>query len=210
MIVLGRRRAFLVSRALQLRLGLAAAALAILLLVPLNLALDAATRASSQSLAADAPALARPLEERDRWQSRLVLGGSIILALSVFVLGVLEGHRTAGAERKIAQAADAVADGRLDARVRLRRGDALHALADRFNGMATALARRAEEDERELERAAWEIERLASPHSDALAARLRAIAQRSSAGSGTPASANPLARSTQASHALHGRPSLGS
>jgi methyl-accepting chemotaxis protein len=175
----GRRREFLVSRATQLRLGLSAAGLAILLLVPLNLVLDAATRAGTEALLVDAPGLARPLEERDRWQARLVLGGSVIFVLGVFVLGVLESHRTAGAARSLARSADALADGRLDTRVRLRRGDALVGLADRFNEMAATLATCAAQDERDLEVAATEVERLgASPGASAVAARLREIAAR--------------------------------
>ncbi len=218
----GRRREFLVSGATQLRLGLSAAGLATVLLVPLNLALEAATRAGTEALLVDAPGLARPLEERDRWQARLVLGGSVLFVLGVFVLGVLEGHRTAGAARRLARSADALADGRLDTRVRLRRGDALVGLADRFNAMAATLAAGAAQDERDLEVAATEIERLgASPGATAIAAHLREIAARrrppgvpsagapqpASAGSSSPASANPLARSTHASHARHGRPS---
>ena len=174
----GRRREFLVSRALQLRLGLAAAGLALVLLVPLNVALDAATRASTEALLVDAPGLARPLEARDRWQARLVLGGSIVLVLGVFVLGVLEGHRTAGAERKLAWTAVALGEGRLDARVKLRRGDALLGLADRFNDMAVELCRRAADDERELEGVAQSIEQLSAPDAPAVAARVREIVAR--------------------------------
>jgi len=175
----GRRREFLLSRGFQLRLSLWAAGLAVLLLVPLNLALAAATSASTERILVDAPELARPLEARDRLQARLVLVGSVVFVLGVFLLGVLEGHRTAGAARKLGRSAEQLGQGRFDARVTLRRGDSLLDLAARFNEMAGELRRRAAEDEQDLEHAAAEIERLdESDRAREVVVRLRAIATR--------------------------------
>ena len=181
--LLGRRRSFLLSRGLQLRLGLAAAFLASVLLVPLNAALYVATASSTEAIVAEAPELAPPLEGRDRLQTRIVALGSIGFVLGVFVLGVLEGHRTAGAAFTLGRTVERVGLGQLDARVTLRRGDSLSELARRFNDMASELARRADEDERDLTRAADEIDRLAdSPAAREIAGRLREIASRHRAG----------------------------
>jgi len=175
----GRRRAFLLSRDSQLRLSVWAAGLAVLLLVPLNLALGAATSASTEQILAEAPELARSLQARDRLQGRLVLGGSVAFVLGVFLLGVLESHRTAGAAFRLGRSAEQLGQGRLEARVTLRRGDSLLDLATRFNEMAGELAKRAAEEERELANAADELERLdGSSRAREVASRLRALAAR--------------------------------
>jgi len=55
------------------------------------------------------------------------------------LVGVLESHRTAGAAYAIRRAVDAIRDGRLDTRVRLRRGDHLQDLAKSINLLAETI-----------------------------------------------------------------------
>jgi len=177
--LLGRRRAFLLSSRSQLRLSLWAVGLALLLLVPLNVALYVASVESTERILVDVPDLAESLRTRDRLQAYLVLGGSIVFLLGVFTLGILESHRTAGAARKLTRATSEFGRGRFGTRVALRRGDCLVDLAARFNEMAGEISRRAADDRQDLERIAAEVERLgaAGPAPD-LAARIRAVAQR--------------------------------
>jgi hypothetical protein len=175
--VLGRRREFLLCRRSQLRLGLWGVALATLLLVPLNVVLHLATLEASARLVDQAPELAASLRSRDLLQAKLVLGGSVLLLLGVFAVGILEGHRTAGAALRIGRLAEEVGRGRFDTRVALRRGDLLHDLANRFNEMAGALAERRERDGGELERIAGAVGRLGPPDAArGLATRIREIA----------------------------------
>ncbi len=174
--ILGRRRAFWLSGRSQLRLSLWGMALAVLLLVPLNLVLHVATVASSERVLLEAPDLADSLRARDRLQASLVLGGSVVLVLGVFVLGILESHRTAGAARRLERSAAEVGRGRFDSRITLRRGDVLRDLAARFNDMVRDLGQRQAADRQALERIADEIERLEPPEqARRLATRVRTV-----------------------------------
>lgn len=164
-----RRRRFLVDRRYQLRASLVAVAVALVLLVLLNVSLFAG--GSGRDTASASPATGS--------QFGLVLTGSLVFLVGVFLVGILETHRTAGAAYKIGRAMEKVRSGRLKIRLRLRRGDNLQDLAASFNAMIGALHERAWEDLETLESTAERIEHAAGdPDASAEAARaLRRLAE---------------------------------
>jgi len=131
-----RRRQFVVDARYQLRAGVLVGTVAIVLLVLLNASLILQDRAT----AATAATAVRPLlAGQDRASWALLLLGSAVFLGGVVLVGVLESHRTAGAAYAIRRAVDAIRDGRLDTRVRLRRGDHLQDLAKSINLLAETI-----------------------------------------------------------------------
>jgi len=127
-----RRRQLIVDSRYQLRGGLFVGLVALVLLILLNASMVLPQRATNGSQARvgshDAAAA---------WS--LVLLGSAVLVGGVALIGVLESHRTAGAAYAIRRAVDAIAEGRRDVRVRLRRGDHLQQLASSINRLAETI-----------------------------------------------------------------------
>ncbi len=185
-----RRRRFLVDRRYQLRASLIAVGVAVLLLVLLNVSLFVGGGHSQD------PSTSSP----DRAQTTLVLVGSLVFLAGVFLVSVLETHRTAGAARSLVGTLERFRRGEISARAALRRGDNLHEVAAAFNALAGALHERRSEETERLAEIASALERGGSPAE--AAAALRHWIE----GSSTPASAKPLARSAQASHPPQGRP----
>lgn len=146
-----RRRRFVVDRRYQFRAAFFAVAVAMLLLLLLNLSLLFTSRQSAEAAKTVAPEFSDFIEAQDRVQMGLVATGSIVFLVGVFLVSILESHRTAGAAFKIGRALDRIRDGRLDVRLKLRRGDNLHELASAANGMAGALHERAWQDVEALE-----------------------------------------------------------
>ncbi len=66
----------------------------------------------------------------------------VAAAAGVLVLGVLYSHRVAGPLFKVKRYAAEMAEGRFDARIRFRRKDAVHELADALNRVAASWAER--------------------------------------------------------------------
>jgi methyl-accepting chemotaxis protein len=91
-------------------------------------------------------------------QFGLILAGSLVFLAGVFLVSVLETHRTAGAALKIGRAMERVRSGQLKTRLRLRRGDNLQDLASSFNAMSAALHEKTWEDVEALDAAADRIE----------------------------------------------------
>jgi methyl-accepting chemotaxis protein len=143
-----RRRRFLVDRRYQLRTSFVAVGVALALLLLLNVSLF---------VGADAPAGAAA-SSSDQTQFGLILAGSLVFLVGVFLVSVLETHRTAGAALKIGRAMERVRSGHLKTRLRLRRGDNLQDLASSFNAMSGALHEKTWEDVEALDAAADRIE----------------------------------------------------
>jgi len=57
----------------------------------------------------------------------------------VFLIGLFESHRTAGASYAIRRAVDAICDGESQIRIHLRRGDHLQDLARSVNQLAETI-----------------------------------------------------------------------
>jgi hypothetical protein len=120
----------------QLRAGVLVGSVAMVLLVLLNVSLYLQRRSTTGGAAA----VVRPLfagQDRSTWM--LLLAGSAVFLVGVFLIGVLESHRTAGASFAIRRAVDAIRDGKPQVRIHLRRGDHLQDLARSVNQLASTL-----------------------------------------------------------------------
>ncbi len=140
--LLGHRREFLVDRRYQLKATLLTVTVVLILLVFLNLALHSATLSNRARILEDAPELEPIIRAQDRVELSLVLLASFVFLVGVFVVGVLETHKTAGAAHQVVQRVAEVRDGRYGVRVRLRKGDNLQAVEEAFNRMSATLSER--------------------------------------------------------------------
>ena len=95
--LLGRRRQFFLNRPHQLRATLLTAAAVLVLLVILNLVLYSIAVSSTNQVLSDSPELAQLIKSQARLQLLLILLASVVFLAGVFVVSVLESHRTAGA-----------------------------------------------------------------------------------------------------------------
>lgn len=131
-----RRRRYVVDARYQMRAGVLVGAVALVLLVLLNASLILQDRAAD----ATAALVVRPLlAQQDGLSWALLFVGSAVFLGGVFLVGVLESHRTAGAAYAIRRAVDAIRDRRPETRVRLRRGDHLQDLAASVNQLAETI-----------------------------------------------------------------------
>jgi hypothetical protein len=175
--LLGKRRSFLVNRRYQLRASLLTAAVVLVLLVLLNLAIYASTMRGAERVLVDAPELAEVIRAQDRAQLYLILLASLVYLIGVFLVTVLETHRTAGAAFNLEARLGEVRRGRYDTRLKLRRGDNLAELEGTFNGMVEALRQRTWDDIEHLVQLANEAGKIADASGGRqLAERLRRLA----------------------------------
>jgi methyl-accepting chemotaxis protein len=175
---LGQRRRYVLDRRAQLRPGLIAAALVLALLVLLNFALYVVRSMATQELTAGAPELEAVLLAQDRAETALIALASVLFLVGVFLVTVLETHKTVGAAYNLGRRLAEVAAGRYGVRVQLRRHDSLRALESGFNDMCRSLQDRAGEDADALDRLAAEAERAGADAEGAaaLARQLRLFA----------------------------------
>ncbi len=171
--LLWRRRRFVVDPGPQLRASAMVAGLVLLLLVLLDASLILAGAHGREAALRVAPELGEVLRAQDRVEVALLAAISVVFLIGVVVVGLLETHRTAGAAYAIERALDRLAAGALSARVRLRKGDNLQALAAAFNRAASRLEADARAEADELDR----IAALPAAPSD-VAAQVRALAAR--------------------------------
>lgn len=158
--ILGKRRRYILDRQSQLRAGLLASAVVLVLLVLLNLTLYAIRSQETHKLAAGVPGLERVLRSQDRAETLLIALASVLFLGGVFLVTVLETHKTSGAAYNLDRRLAEVAAGRYNVRLRLRRGDRLRGLEEAFNDMCQALQDRAWDEAEVLDRLAAETERL--------------------------------------------------
>ncbi len=133
-----RRRRYVLDAAYQARSGILVGSTALALLVLLNFSV-----ASHDGAAVSvAGSFVRPTLGSDGRASLVVLVSvSMAFLVGVFLVGLIESHRTAGAAFAIRRAVDAIRDGRTDIRIRLRRHDHLQDLARSINELAEAIDR---------------------------------------------------------------------
>lgn len=148
-----RRRKWVVDPRYQLRVSGLAAAATLLLLLLLNLSLFfAGPTPAPVSVAADSKVNGLvSLDGAYRVQFGLLLAGSLVFLGGIFLVGILESHRTAGAAFAIRRGIEALREGDHGARVTLRRGDHLQELGTAFNAMAADVETRANRDADSLE-----------------------------------------------------------
>jgi hypothetical protein len=121
----------------QLRAGIMVGAVAVALLILLNVSLMGQNAAPPGVAGAPARVAAETGPDRSSWA--LLLLGSGAFVAGVIAIGVLESHRTAGAAYAIRRSIDQLREGRTGVRVKLRRGDHLQELAKALNQLAESL-----------------------------------------------------------------------
>ena len=161
--ILGQRKRFLVHRPTQLRAALIVSGVALLLVALLNFGLHAARTQATAAISKDAPELVSMLEAQNHFELILGIGASLVFLAGIFVVTILETHKTAGAALHIGREMERVRDGLYGIRVQLRRGDNLHDIETVFNDMSQVLADRAVLDVQELEHAASVADRISTP-----------------------------------------------
>jgi hypothetical protein len=178
--LLGKRRDFLVNKRYQLRAGFLTAAVVLVLLILINLTVYTTAMNNTEKILADAPQLAPLVKAQDRVELFLIVVISLIYLVGVFLVTILETHRTSGAALSLSKRMAEIRRGRYSARVRLRRGDNLRELEDAFNEMGRALEERSWREIGILTELADEAARV----DGALSARLRELVEdkRSSVG----------------------------
>jgi methyl-accepting chemotaxis protein len=173
--LLGQRRSFLVNKRYQLRASLLTAAVVLVLLVFLNLILYATTLSSAEQILADAPELAAVIKAQDRVELYLIVLASCVYLLGVFLITVLETHRTAGAAYNLGMRLGEIGQGRFKTRLTLRKGDNLRELEEAFNSMTRSLQDRTWEEIESLAQLARDAEE--SGDGRKLADKLRELAE---------------------------------
>ena len=169
-----RRRQFLIDHRVQLRAVALTGALALTLLVLLNVTLYFARENGTAVLLTSSPELAATLAEQDRVELFVVALSSLVFLCGVMALTIFETHRTAGAAWNLARHMAAVQAGHYDIQLHLRKGDSLPDLEPAFNDMTRALQERAWASAEVLEYLAEKAEQLGShPESAHIAERLR-------------------------------------
>ncbi len=171
-----RRRRFLVNRRYQVRVTAVTVGTVFVLLLALNFTLYAFNHGSTRAAIGVAPELKHYFAAQDRFQIGLTLLGSLAFLAGVFVLGILETHRTAGASFNLCRCLDQLRDGRYGIRVRLRRGDNLKEVEMAFNEMAEALQERTRRDAAVLDELAARLDRIREAGASPVAEEMRKLA----------------------------------
>lgn len=153
-----RRRTFLVDRRQQLRVAVLVATVVLVLLVFLNLSLYSSAMSGSEEILADSPELRPFVVAQDRSLILLIILGSVVFLVGVFLVSILETHKTAGACVNISKRLDEIAQGRVNTGLFLRKDDNLKQLEAPFNRMCQALQERTWEEVDVLERLAARLE----------------------------------------------------
>jgi hypothetical protein len=175
--LLGQRRRFVVHWPSQMRSAVIVTSVALVLVTLLNVSLHTTRVQSERAVAGQSTELQQLLEAHARFELLLAILASLIFLVGVFVVTILETHKTAGAAFHIGRELERVRDGFYGIEVRLRRGDNLGNLAASFNEMTRTLAERTVLHAEELEHAASEADRIESPpEAAALARALREMA----------------------------------
>ena len=173
-----RRKRFLVQRRYQLKMALLAVALVLALVVLLNFSLFSSAMRETETALSIAPQFEEYLKAQDRAQFLLILLASLIFIVGVFLVSLLETHKTAGAAVNIRNRMDELRAGNYGARVRLRKDDHLKDLEQSFNDMAESLSDQAWRDIMVLERLADGLEQAGDrPVAPELAEEARRLAQ---------------------------------
>ena len=173
------RRQYVINREKQLRSAFLVVVVVVLLLVPLNYSLHTVRQQETATITASNPELRPLMESRDRIELVVGLLASLVIMAGVFVLTIIETHRTSGAAFAIRRRIDLVREGRLNAELHLRGSDNLRELEAPFNAMVEDLRNRASEEADALEEIADQVAGIIVPQeAHSLAARLRQLARR--------------------------------
>lgn len=177
-LLLGRRRTIVVDWRYQRRVAGIATALVGAGFLAFAASLHAEIAGVRAAVAAD-PIASRAVEEGLALPTIALISVGLALCASVFLLVLMETHRTAGAALSLKRTLLAMAEGRYGARAVLRRGDQLRDLKAGIDELGQTLTRRVELDAQALDALAERLDVAKAADTEALAAEVRALAQRS-------------------------------
>lgn len=143
---LSQRRRFLVNRRQQLRACLLTTTTALALVTLLDASIYSARSRSIDAMLTRTPELAQWLRDQGRLEFGLVLAASGVFVLAVFLVTILETHKTAGAAYNLIRKIERVRDGEYATQLVLRKDDNLRDVEAAFNDMTRALRGRARAD----------------------------------------------------------------
>jgi len=147
--VFGRRRNYLIDPAYQIRTAVIAV-LGMTFVVGVAAGLLHLLRSQQVAPAlAEGPPIARGLAGDSGWAVFLVVAG-VALVGAVFVIEILETHKTAGVVLRVSRGLQGLRDGAWGTRINLRKHDNFKEMEQAFNASARALCTRAEEEIRVL------------------------------------------------------------
>lgn len=142
---MGRRRSYLVDSRYQIKTALVAVLGMIFLLAFAAALFHFLTLENARLVSQRVPGLARGSAGDARSVLYLVAAGIIFVA-AVFVVEILETHKTAGVVFKVTRGLQEIAAGRWGARVVLRKHDNFKELEETFNSATRSLRDRVEAD----------------------------------------------------------------
>ncbi len=144
--VLGRRRNYLVDRSYQVRSALVGV-LGMGFLAAFSVALfRLLSFENARDLARQAPLLAHGVPASDGRSVLYVVAVGILFVAAVFVVEILETHKTAGVVYKVTRGLTELEAGRWGTKVTLRRHDNFKEMEEAFNLAARALREKVEDD----------------------------------------------------------------
>lgn len=148
---LGRRRTYVVDRAYQVRTAVVSVLGMLFLLLFAAALFHLLTLENARLVARRAPFLARAASENDARSVLVLVAAGILFVAAVFVIEILETHKTAGVAAKVTRGLRALEAGRWGARVALRRSDNFKEMEEAFNAAARALREQVDEDLKALQ-----------------------------------------------------------
>jgi methyl-accepting chemotaxis protein len=174
----GRRRRLLVNPRYQLRASILAVVVVFTLLLLLNVSLFFSSVQSGRTVLEFAPELGHFIRAQERVQLDLILLGSLVFLLGVFLISFVESHKTAGAAFNLGRRLRDIQTGHYYSRLSLRRRDGLREVEDAFNNMARALSDRTWEEIETLRELGDRVGELPDDQARAVASTLHSLAER--------------------------------
>jgi methyl-accepting chemotaxis protein len=184
---LSPRRQYLIDRRRQFRSAMLIVVVVLLLLLPLNYSLHTVRQQETTTITAANPELGPVMQSRDRTELIVGVIASVVILAGVFILTIVETHRTAGAAFAVVRRLDEIREGQYGTRLTLRGGDNLREIEGPFNATIEALRERAIDDAETLDELAARADQIVVPQeAEVLAQRLRRLAKKKRNMAGTP------------------------
>lgn len=144
--IFGRRRALLVNGAYQHRLSLFTTLLAMLPPTVFFGVYYLITSEGSRRIVEASPGLEDLVHGQDRTQNLLILAALLFYGLGVYLVSLMQSHRTAGFIWRLNQSLQELRDGRYGRVLRPRKEDSFIHVAETLNSLSRGLMARVEED----------------------------------------------------------------
>ena len=173
----GRRRRLLVHRGYQVRTALRSVLGTSFLVGLLIFILNQVNQETSRDMQQMAPFMRQGLQRWDRITLVSLLLGGVVFLGGVFLLELMETHRTAGAFQNLRRRLEELRSGRLAAHLKLRRHDNFPELDKAFNDAVASLRTRTEGEIAALGRLSTQARELIKEQDRGNHARARDLAE---------------------------------